>query len=85
MNLLYVNLQFSGRSWRALVDTGATHNYMAKAVVEKLALDLEYNSPRDVILPNGTALKTSGKVRVDCVIDQRSTTLPISFYVIDMQ
>ena len=44
-NLLYVTLGIVGHSCRALVDTGATHNNMAQAVAEKLALELAYDNP----------------------------------------
>ena len=39
--LLFVDLLVNGKPVRAMVDTGATHNYLATTEVERLGLVLE--------------------------------------------
>ncbi|KAL0414269.1 UNVERIFIED_CONTAM: hypothetical protein Sradi_1628600 [Sesamum radiatum] len=39
--LMFVDVKIHGKSLRAMIDTGATHNYLASAEVERLGLVLE--------------------------------------------
>ncbi|KAL0319905.1 UNVERIFIED_CONTAM: hypothetical protein Sradi_5252000 [Sesamum radiatum] len=39
--LMFVDVKIHGKPIRAMVDTGATHNYLASAEVERLGLVLE--------------------------------------------
>ncbi|KAK4402746.1 hypothetical protein Sango_1015300 [Sesamum angolense] len=39
--LMFVDVKIHGKPVRAMIDTGATHNYLASAEVERLGLVLE--------------------------------------------
>ncbi|KAK3042994.1 hypothetical protein RJ639_000971 [Escallonia herrerae] len=39
--LMYVDIKVNGKAIRAMVDTGATHNYISSTEVERLGLTLE--------------------------------------------
>lgn len=39
--LMYVDLRVNGKPIRAMIDTGASHNYLASTEVERLGLVLE--------------------------------------------
>jgi hypothetical protein len=45
-SLMFVDVKVNGKSIRALVDTGATHNFIAGTEVERLGLSLEKETSR---------------------------------------
>ncbi|KAK3043278.1 hypothetical protein RJ639_002521 [Escallonia herrerae] len=44
--LMYVDIKANGKAIRAMVDTGATHNYISSTEVERLGLTLEKGADR---------------------------------------
>lgn len=44
--LMYIDLKVNGKPIRAMVDTGATHNYLSSSEVERLGLVLEKSTGR---------------------------------------
>lgn len=44
--LMYVDLKRNGKATRAMVDTGATHNFVARPEAQRLGLKLEKDSSR---------------------------------------
>ncbi|XP_020101642.1 uncharacterized protein LOC109719402 [Ananas comosus] len=44
--LLYIDVTLNGRATRALVDTGATHNFVAEAEAKRIGLPLEKDASR---------------------------------------
>lgn len=56
---MYVDIKVNGEPIRAMVDTGATHNYLASTEVERLGLTLEKGYGR-VKAINSAAQPVSG-------------------------
>ncbi|KAK2980239.1 hypothetical protein RJ640_026535 [Escallonia rubra] len=60
--LMYVDIKVNGKAIRAMVDTGATHNYISSTEVEKLGLTLEKGCGR-VKAINSAAQPVAGIAR----------------------
>ncbi|KAK3000522.1 hypothetical protein RJ639_020946 [Escallonia herrerae] len=60
--LMYVDIKVNGKAIRAMVDTGATHNYISSTEVERLGLTLEKGCGR-VKAINSTAQPVAGIAR----------------------
>ncbi|KAK3034777.1 hypothetical protein RJ639_032290 [Escallonia herrerae] len=60
--LMYVDIKVKGKAIRAMVDTGATHNYISSTEVERLGLTLEKGCGR-VKAINSAAQPIAGIVR----------------------
>ncbi|KAK3009399.1 hypothetical protein RJ639_014662 [Escallonia herrerae] len=63
--LMYVDIKVNGKAIRAMVDTGATHNYIFSTEVERLGLTLEKGCGR-VKAINSTAQPVAGIARSEC-------------------
>ncbi|CAL9120466.1 unnamed protein product, partial [Musa textilis] len=57
--LMYVNIRLNGQTTRAMVDTGATHNFIADREAKRLGLILEKN-PSRMKAVNSEAKRISG-------------------------
>ncbi|KAK3018630.1 hypothetical protein RJ639_003499 [Escallonia herrerae] len=60
--LMYVDIKVNGKAIRAMVDTGATHNYISSTEVERLGLTLEKRCGR-VKAINSAAQQVAGIAR----------------------
>ncbi|KAK3010371.1 hypothetical protein RJ639_012596 [Escallonia herrerae] len=60
--LMYVDIKVNGKAIRAMVDTGATHNYISSTEVERLGLTLEKGCGR-VKAINSAAQPVAGIAR----------------------
>ena len=61
---MYVDVGINGKEVRAMVDTGASHNFVADRIIEKLGLDLSKLNSR-VKAVNSEAKPTKGMATVD--------------------
>ncbi|CAH9148831.1 unnamed protein product [Cuscuta epithymum] len=79
--LMYVNVQINGVEILAMVDTGASHNFVAERLIPKLRLELEENSSKMKTV-NAAARDVTGRADVSLKVGDWSgvcslTVLPL--------
>jgi predicted aspartyl protease len=67
-DVMYVPIEFNGETIEVLVDSGASHSFIAKSLVQALALPVREEAGKKVKLANGAILDTNLYVRVNIVI-----------------
>ncbi|KAK3025358.1 hypothetical protein RJ639_043867 [Escallonia herrerae] len=73
--LMYVDIKVNGKAIRAMVDTGATHNYISSTEVERLGLTLEKGCGR-VKAINSAAQPVAGIARSQSMSEDPVLALP---------
>ncbi len=60
--LILVSVRIFGRNVVALIDSGATHNFISAEFCKRAKLELENSSVREIQLANGATQKSGGKL-----------------------